>query len=83
MPYSVSPLRTLKQRRREEQREALHAHADRLGCGEVPELVKHDQQHEADERDDPIHGSQCGRRDRVFRRFGNRPCARLRRWHAR
>jgi hypothetical protein len=41
--------------RREEEREALRAHADRLGRGEVPGLVEHDQQREADEGEDPAH----------------------------
>src|SRR3954452_25437949 len=43
------------QQRREEQREALHAHADRLGGGEVPQLVEHDQEHEAERGEEPAH----------------------------
>jgi hypothetical protein len=43
------------EQRREEQREALHPHAHRLGGGEVPRLVEHDQHHEADERQEPAH----------------------------
>ena len=49
MPYSVSPRRTVHEQRREEQREALDAHADRLGRDEVPELVQDDQRREAGE----------------------------------
>ena len=42
-----------RDQRREEQREALDAHADRLGRGEVPELVQDDQRGEAEEREQP------------------------------
>ena len=41
--------------RREEQREALDAHADRLGGDEVAGLVRHDQRTEAGDRDHPRH----------------------------
>ena len=41
----------------EEQREALHAHPDRLGGGEVPELVQDDQRREAGEGQEPAHAS--------------------------
>ena len=44
-----------EQRRREEQREALDAHADGLGRGEVAELVQDDQGADAEERQDPAH----------------------------
>ena len=54
----LAPTHTQK-RGREEQREALHAHAHRLGRGEVPELVQHDQQHDAKDGQDPAHRSQC------------------------
>ena len=43
----------LADQRREEQREALDAHPDRLGGGEVAELVEDDQQREADEGEEP------------------------------
>ena len=47
----------LRPQRREEQREALDAHPDRLGGREVAELVQHDQGREAQERQDPAHAA--------------------------
>ena len=47
----------LRPQRREEQREALDAHADRLGRREVAELVQHDQGREAQERQQPAHAA--------------------------
>jgi hypothetical protein len=44
-----------RQQRREEQAEALHAHADELGHGEVAELVQDDQRREAQEGEKPAH----------------------------
>src|ERR1700730_10283824 len=44
------------ERRWEEQREALHAHADGLGDREVPELLEHDQDDDAEDCQDPAHG---------------------------
>ena len=55
MPYSVSPRLTLDDQRREEEREALDAHADGLGGGEVAELVQDDQRGEAGEGEEPAH----------------------------
>ena len=47
----------LRPQRREEQREALDAHPDRLGGREVAELVQHDQGREAQERQQPAHAA--------------------------
>ena len=53
MPYSVSPRLLLHDERREEQREPLDPHADRLRGDEVAELVQDDQRREAREREEP------------------------------
>src|SRR3712207_4770056 len=45
------------EQRREEQREALDAHADRLGGREVPELVEDDERREAEEREEEAHAA--------------------------
>src|SRR5262245_53731273 len=45
----------LRQQRREEQREALDAHADRLRGGEVAELVEDDERGKAGEREEVAH----------------------------
>ena len=66
-----------KQRRRKEQREALYAHADRLGRGEVPQLVQHDQRDDAEDRQNPAHHtSLAGGRPRSA---GSRPSLQRRR----
>ena len=57
--FGLSPANP-EQLGREEQREALHAHADGLGDHEVPQLVQHDQRDDAEDRQDPAHGVQCG-----------------------
>ena len=44
-----------RDQRREEQREALHAHPDRLGRAEVARLVEDDQRGEAEEGEHPAH----------------------------
>ena len=56
IPYSVSPRLTLHSLRREEEEEALDAHAGPLRGDEVPELVQDDQQREPGEGEDPAHG---------------------------
>ena len=68
-PDRVLGLRALgppaEDQRREEQREALDAHPDRLGGGEVPGFMQDDQRGEADEGEDVTHpesvaGRPCG-----------------------
>jgi len=53
MPYSVSPLRTLNSVGGKNSEKRSTRMPTALAAAKCPKLVKHDQQHEADERDDP------------------------------
>ena len=57
---------------REEQREPLHAHADRLGGEKVPQLVQHDQRHDAEDRQGPAHALSLAGASRIARRLARR-----------
>ena len=69
----------LDEQRAHEQREALDAHADRLGGREVARLVQDDQRDKAQEGQDVGHRFQCGRRfcgvrkNAIRSRYAERP----------
>ena len=70
MPYSIPFRLTLHDRRREADVELARAHADGARGEEVARLVDEDQQREAEDRDDDVHGDQRVRALREAPRLG-------------